>query len=131
MASPPPENNGIGFVLSWGVVEWMITGIISAGSGVAIWVWGLGGRIDKLVLENERLHDTIERVELKTLKLEAELTLLKQQTEDRHLESAVAREKMRAELIERIAALPTGAFIENRLDAQTTRIDKLLAARLG
>src|ERR1700744_5642704 len=65
MAAAPPENNGLSFVLNWGVVEWLITGIISAGAAVAGWVWGLNTQIQRLVGENTRLSEAIERIELK------------------------------------------------------------------
>lgn len=130
MAAVPPEGNGFNFVFSWGFVEWALTGIVGAGVSVAAWVWGLGVKIDRLIGENMKLKETIESLSLKVLKQEADMDLLAKAVAEKYMDNAIARERLKSELLERIAALPTQRFIEERLIQQTTRIDSLITAKL-
>lgn len=125
-----PESNEFGFILNWGSVEWALSGVVSSGVGVAIWVWGLGGRIDKLNNEIERLRESIERLELKSLKHETEMDLLAKAVDDKYLETSIAREQLKAELLAKIAALPNQGFIVEQLNQMTTRIDRTLEMRV-
>jgi hypothetical protein len=126
MAAAPPENSGFSFLFSWGTLEWMLTGLAGAASAIAAWVWGLGIKIDRLIREHEELKRSVEGWGLKVVKQEADMNLLRDAVSEKYLENAIAREKLRTELIEKISALPTQAFIERIINSQTDRIDQLM-----
>jgi hypothetical protein len=126
MAGPPPEGNGFNFAVSWGFVEWALTAIVTAGSGVAFWVFGLGKEVDRLRGDVTRLQTGNEQLELRALKHQTDIDLLRKDMDDKYLEVSVSREKLKGEILERIAALPTQVFIAEALNRQTARIDQLL-----
>lgn len=112
---PPPRWDGIDLYVTWDNLKWAIGGVLSAGGGVAAWVWHLGGRV--AALERD-----------KTTMREAFRGLIKKVTEDdkevnRRLDQAL-------ELINELKAeTASRQFIEAQINYLSQRIDRVLYVR--
>jgi hypothetical protein len=121
MAEPP--SDGLNFFLPWGLLEWVVTGIVGAAATVALWVWRLGARVGAA-------QDALDEVAKDMVKLEAKFEKLEMTMAERLLEAERAREALKDELLARIADLPSRVFIESQMQQLTGRIDGLIDVKL-
>lgn len=126
MAAPLPEPPPIGlnFFIPWGLLEWAIGGIWSVAAAIAVWVWNLGARVDKTEalmaqLQKDRVNEQ--------LWFQKELDRL--QSQNQRLETNL--ERLKTDILDRVADLPTRVFIESQIRQLTERMDGVIDARMS
>lgn len=105
-------DGGMNFFISWGFLEWLLTGILTALGAIIAWLWRLGGQVNTNTKE--------------LILMEKELGKLEVLVEQARKE----REELKLDLIDKISQLPTRVFIESQIQQITGRIDGLIDAKL-
>lgn len=111
MAAPEPSS-GVNFFLPWGLVEWAIGGLAAFAGSIALWVWGLGNRVDRIEAENVRLREEKVRLEGRMEKLDAAISSLKDY------------------LVNELRDLPSRGFIESQVQQLSERMDGMIDAKI-
>ena len=115
-APTPPNDSGFSFMLTWGVVEWALSGMLAAGAGVAAWVWHLGRRTDKL-------EDLIQFYQLKLTGVEDDLREARKRSEEDRRELTKKFDELRE-------ALPDRQFILHQLNNLSMRLDGVMERKM-
>jgi hypothetical protein len=70
---PPSAQEGFSVFVAWGLVEWALTAMLTAGSVVAIWVWHLGGRTTELERRWAAAEEEVGKMRVEFEKLKGEI----------------------------------------------------------
>ena len=110
-----PSDNGLNFLLPWGMLEWLFTFLVSSIGASALWLLTLGRKVDVLQNQIDKLEDEAkgERTQMKD--------------EIKRLEEKVERLTDKLEAVRE--ELPSRQFIEGQLNNLGQRIDWTIANR--
>lgn len=129
------DGVGINVFLTEGMIEFALTGVVTAGIGVAGWVWTLGTRLARAeaALESSREEFEMRMTSIKREmdSMESEISLNRRTTLEigKQLDAKIERSAQRLEEVK--DELPSRGFIESQLQSQTSRIDQLMNAKLA
>lgn len=115
-APTPPNGTGFSFILTWSVIEYALSGMLAAGTAVAMWVWHLGRRTDKL-------EDLVEFYQLKLGEMEDDLRDMKKRSEEDRKELTKKFDELRE-------ALPDRNFILHQLNNLSMRLDGVMDRKM-
>lgn len=103
MAAPP--ENGINFLLPWGLLEYLLTALVGVAGTLGLWLLGLGRKVDRLEAdakqERGQMKEEIKRLEEKVERLSDKLEAVREE-------------------------LPSRQFIEGQLNNLGQRIDRAM-----
>ena len=126
----PPHNSSEGYnlFLSWGMIEWALTAIVSGGMFVAGWVWRLAIQVDELRLERDIMEKDIQVMRRTIREIGSQL--------DRKIEMEMTKVDVRMARVEdkmdeMRENLPSRAFIEGQLTGLSQRIDRSMDVKLA
>lgn len=122
------QQEGITFFIRWGLIEWGLTGMLSAGFGIAGWVWHLADRVK--TLENKVSNEVEEREVMRaTIRNIGSALDRKIDDETQRLEGRM--DKVTERLDEMREDLPSRGFIEGQLNNLQARLDRSMDVKLA
>jgi predicted nucleic acid-binding Zn-ribbon protein len=126
-------GDGVAFYITWHVVEWAITAGWGVGSGVAVWVWTLGGKIVRLEGELSFANENIRRLENETDLVRRTVRQIGSALDGKIAESSRELEGKIDSMRDRLEGireeLPSRNFIETQFSNLTQRIDRAVEGR--
>lgn len=125
---PPPSHEGYNLFVTWGMIEWALTGIVSAGMFVAGWVWRLALQVEDLKMTSKTLEQDMNVMRRTIREVGSQL--------DRKIEMEVTKVDGRMARIEDKMDeiredLPSRAFIEGQLNNLSQRMDRSMDVKLA
>lgn len=124
----PTSETSVNFTMTWGVLEWLLTTMVTAGMATTAWVWRLGAKVERLeeVVDNIKFEEEQMRATIRSLQASMDKKI---NEETQRLESGMDR--LQDKLDEFRTELPSRAFIEGQLGMLNQRLDRSIDAKLG
>jgi hypothetical protein len=122
------SQEGVNFYISWGLLEWALTGALTTAGGFLAWLWHLAGRVGRLedIVAADREEILMVKHALKEIgrelneKIDGETARLEERMEG-----------VRSKLEELREDLPSRQFIEGQLGLVTQRIDRMIDVKMA
>ena len=115
-------------MLTWGLIEWALTGMLSMGGAMAAWVWHLAGRVDKLETAAASEREELDLMR-KTIREIGTALDSKINEETERLEGRM--DKVMDKVDEFRSELPSRQFIETQLNNLQGRLDRSMDVKMA